>query len=290
MDNPSHWQAREISAALLKSMTELEMAQWRRREGHQILEHRGRYWEEVRRGFYQPIHWLARLTPEEATAPTPWCWGFRAVLAATDRSLPANGAMPTHLLTNLADYHPQNFSSKRKYDLRKCQKLVRFMELMGPALLQAQGYEVLASALLRTGCAQPPGWRAYQQRFQDYFHPQRRLVIAGLIDAKLGGYLEGFAVDGTAYIDEIIIATEALPSQIGTGLVVEFVQACQRAGNIREVVYGLHSREDTALCFFKDRIGFPVTCLPAKVKINFLVRKLIQWRYPHVYYRLTGTQ
>lgn len=282
----SNSQMRDVSEAVLTSMTEEEMANWRCQQGMHVVCHRGRYWEEVRPGFYQPIHWLARLSAEQATRPTPLCWGFRGVLCEDDAAT-ANGTMPVHLLSDVEGYDFQNLPPKRRYDLRKCRKLVKIVEIVEPTLLQEQGYEVLVSALTRTAYSKAPSREDYLANLVNYMNLGRRLVLAGLIGLKLGGYLDGYAVNHTAYIDHVYIATEAMTSQVGIGLVFEFVQACCR-GKISEVVYGQHSREDTALCFFKERIGFPVNYVPTKVKINPIVREFIRRQRPHVYYRLTG--
>ena len=72
----------------------------------------------------------------------------------------------------------------------------------------------------------------------------RLTFLAGLVDGRLAGYLGGWAVDGTAYFQRLHIRTEALSTQVGTALVFAFVEACQRGGDVREVVNGLHSPED----------------------------------------------
>ncbi len=122
----------------------------------------------------------------------------------------------------------------------------------------------------------------------DHVNPYRRLVLAGMVDGRLGAYLSGVACGQTAYIDQVSIATEVLSTSIGTGLVFEFVEACRRGGFIREIVYGLHTPEDSSLCSFKDALGFPVRHVHSKVWMNPLAEKFIQMRYPHRYYRLRG--
>jgi hypothetical protein len=118
--------------------------------------------------------------------------------------------------------------------------------------------------------------------------PGSHLVLAGIIDGRLGGYLTGTRVRGSAYIDNVWIATEALRSAIGTGMVFEFVQACRRGSGVREVVFGLHSIEDPSLVAFKEHLGFSVVQVPAKARINRFVAAVVRrWR-PHEYYRLTG--
>lgn len=280
-------QVRDVSEAVLIPMTEEEMANWCRKHGQHVVCHHGRYWKQIRPGFYQPIHWLARLSVEQATRPVQFCWGFRAALCE-DEAAAANGSMPVHLLSNVEGYDLQSLPSKRRNHLQKCRRLVKIVELTGPALLQEQGYEVVLSKTTRTGYSKAPSKEAYLASLADYVTPGSRLVIAGLIGDKLGGYLDGYAINGTAYIHSSYIATEALATQIGSGLVFEFMQVCRRCGGIYEVVRGQHSPEDPALCVFKEGMGFPVKHIPTKVSMNPIIGKFIRWRRPYVYYRLTG--
>ena len=88
------------------------------------------------------------------------------------------------------------------------------------------------------------------------------LVLVGIIDGELGGYVSGYAVDKTAYIMSVFVKTKVLPTNIITGLVFDFVQVCRRSGKIGEIVYGLHSREAFSLCKYKEGLGFPVKFIP----------------------------
>ncbi len=282
----SDLQTRDVSEAVLTSMTEEEFANWRREQGAHVACHRGRYWEEIRPGFYQPIHWMARLSAEQATRPAPLSWGFRATLCEDEAA--ANGSMPVHLLSDVEDYDLQSLPSTRRRHIRKCHKRVKIVELTSPALLQEQGYEVLLSAVTRTGYGKLPSRKDYLAGLADYITPGRRLVLAGLIGDKLGGYFTGYAVSGTAYMEDTIIATEALSTDMSSGLQFEFVQVCRRSGEIREIVSGQHSPEDSGLCAFKEEMGFPVKHVPTKVRMNPIMGKFIRWCRPHVYYRLTG--
>lgn len=277
----------DVSEAVLNSITEEQMAEWRGRQGTQVLHHRGRYWKQVHPGFYQPIHLIARLSAEQATPPSLLHWGFRSALCEDDTTA-ANGSVAVHLLTDVKAYDLQSLPRHRRTHLRKCHKLVRIVQLIEPTLLQEQGYEVVLSALQRTKHQKPPSRESYLANLAAYTTDTHKLVLAGLIGDKLGGYMEGYAVGETAYIDNIYIATEALPTSIGTGFIFEFVQACHRAGNIREVVYGQHSREDAALCLFKEEMRFLVKHIPSKVQINPLIGEFIRRQRPDAYYRLTG--
>lgn len=283
-------QTRDVSEAVLPAMTEAELANWQRSHGTKVILHRDRYWRETAFGFYEPLHWMARLSAQEATSPTVLCWGFRTTLCEDD-SVAATGSIPLHLLTNVADYDMQSLGSNRRNHLRRCYKRSKIVQLTDLALLQEQGYEVILSSNQRTAYAKLPSKKDYLASLSaDNYNVANQLFLAGIIDGKLGGYISGYAVSGTAYIQDVKIATEAFSSYIGIGLAFEFVQACRRSGNISEVVYGLHSREDSALCAFKEGMGFPAKHIPTKVEMNQMIGKLIRWRYPDKYYRLTGRE
>lgn len=283
----SQMQMCQASEAVLNSMTEEQFAIWKKQERAPVIFYRDRYWEELRKGFYQPIHLLARLSVEQAKRPTQWCWGYRAALCEND-SATVNGSVAVHLLSDIKDYDIQTLFRKRRTHLRKCLKLVNIVQLTGPHILQKQGYEVVRAALQRTKHASPPSRQEYLAGLTAYTTNKHRLVLAGMIDNRLGGYVDGWAIDGTAYINNVYIATKALPTSIGTGLIFEFVQACRRSGTINEVVYGQHSRENPALCQFKEAMSFPVKHIPARVKIAPIIKEYLRWHRPHQYYRLTG--
>lgn len=279
-------QMRDVSEAVLTSMTEEECANWHRKRGTQVVYHRDRYWRKTTFGFYEPIHWMARLSAQQATRPVLLSWGYRTALCEND-SAAATGSLPVQLLTNVQSYDIQSLGSNRRNHLRRCYKRTKIFQLTGPKLLQEQGYEVLLSSSKRTAYEKEFSKEDYLASLSGYTDLKHGLVVAGLNDGKLGGYMTGYAVNGTAYIQEVRIATEAYSSYVGIGLVFEFVQACRR-GNIHEIVYGLHSREDSALCVFKEGMGFPAKHIPTKVEINPIISIFIKRRYPHKYYRLTG--
>jgi hypothetical protein len=282
-------QIRDADESTMPSMTEERMAQWRLQEGARLLRHQGRYWEEPRRGFFQPMNVMARLKNDQATSPSPFYWGYRAALVSEEG---ANGSIPMHVLDDVQNYHMNLLSSNRRYHLRKCLKVVEIVEVTGPSLFEAQGYDVIVSAQTRTGnpYRQLTTRDEYVASLDRWMNCKPQLILAGLIDGKLGGYLVGYAIDGTAYIDVVDIATEALTTNISTGLHYVFVQICQRTPGIREVVHSPHIPEDHALGVFKQGMGFTVKQIPAKIRMNPVMGKLLRWRRPFSYYRLTGDQ
>jgi hypothetical protein len=282
-------QVRDTSAAAFAVLTEKELAERRRAEGVRVVEHAGRYWEQTGApGFFQPVHLLARLAPEEATRPTPFSWGYRAALTPECAGA-ANGTVPIVRLENLKDYDFNNLPSNRRTKIRKCQRVARLVQLTGPELLLEQGYEVVIDALSRTRHKAPPSREDYAAEVKQYFQGGHWLVLAGVIDGKLGGYVDGYAVDGVAYGGKAYYATWALPTNISTSLVFEFTQVCRRLGTVHTLVNGLHARENAQLSHFKDEMGFVVEHIPIKWHMNVLARSFIRWRRPHAYYRLTGT-
>ncbi len=286
----SKLQVRDSSTATFSVLTEQELASHRRDEGVRVIYHGGHYWEQVGvPGFLQPVHLLARLTPEEATRPAPFVWGYRAALTPESAGA-ANGRVPIMRLPDLGNYDWKSLSSSRRNSLRKCQRLVKIVQLTGPALLLEQGYEVVVDALARTRHKTPPSREQYESRARRYFQGDHWCVLAGMIDDRLGGYIDGYVVDGVAYWHSAYYATWALPTNIATGLIFEFAQVCRRLGNVQMLMGGLHSREDPQLSRFKADMGFVLDPIPIKWSMNFLAQAFIRRRRPHTYYRLTGVE
>ncbi|MFN6565348.1 MAG: hypothetical protein RMY28_036875 [Nostoc sp. ChiSLP01] len=283
----SFQQMRDVSEALLTSMTEEEFARWRCKEGANVVFHRGCYWEERRFGFYQPIHLLARLQIQQVTRPLQFCWGFLASLCEDD-AVSANGAIPIHLLSNVEDYNLYSVNKNSRQNIRKNRHLFNIVELTDTQLLQEQGYDVFLSATTRTQWKSSLSREKYMVNLVDYVLPKRRLIIAGISDRKLCGYITGYAINGTAYGEDLYITTEASEYNLNRILVFEFVQVCRRSGGIYEFAIGQHWREKPGIVEFKEGMGFPIVYIPAKVQINPAVEQFIRWKYPHKYYRLTG--
>jgi hypothetical protein len=268
-------------------MTEAELAAMRAREGDAVVLRQGTHWRSSYPGFYQPIHLLTRMRAAEVKQPARLCWGFRVALSEEDAHL-ANASVPVHLLTDAQRYDEARLSRNRRGDLRRCRRRVEFRRLENPALLLEQGHGVFMSSVRRLGHWQPLTEREYRNRVTRRAGHGRRLFIAGLIDGRLRGYLDSYAVDGVLHLDEIFIATDALRTGIGTGLYVETIETGARELAIRDVCNGLHRPEDPNLCRFKEGLGFRVVHVPARAVIPPPIRAYLRARRPATYYRLTG--
>ncbi|MFB2918990.1 hypothetical protein [Aerosakkonema funiforme] len=277
----------DVSRSVIIPMTEAEYAQKLRARGINIVCHQERYWKEIVLGFYEPVHLMARLTSEQATRPALLSWGFRTALDEKDRAT-ANAIMPINLLSELENYDPENLPRKRRADLRKSMKQVRIVELIDGSILQQQGYEVLCSSLQRTKHDKIPTKANYLATIAAESADRHCLTIGGMIGNKLGGYITGWAVDGTAYMVKGYYATEALPTSIVTGLYYGFIQVCKRSGKIHQIANSQHLKELPNLCFYKESMKFLVHFIPTKLSMNPVMKQLIRWRYPNKYYRLSG--
>jgi hypothetical protein len=277
----------DVSQATLPPLTEEEYASWHCAHGFRVISHAGRWWKQTSPGFFQSLHWMARLTAEQATRPTPFCWGFQTTLSQQAAAI-ANASMPLHVLPNLSTYDLDSLNSKRRYNLRKCLRRVHLVRLTGLSLLREQGYEVYVSSTLRTGYGAVKTKEHYILDLERLLIPGKSLILVGFIGDKLGGYVTGHAIDDAAYLDNVVIATEALPTSIGSGLVFEFTQACRSSSQVRELIYGLHTPEREPLLTFKEGMGFVSKHVPALVHILPPIAKFLSWKYPYKYYRLTG--
>jgi hypothetical protein len=270
-------------------MSEAELAASPREPGR-VVQHRGRYWRETYRGLFEPIHPMARLTVEEATRPSRLCWGYHATLVETERAS-ANASKPMHLLADLEAYGPHVLSANRRYHLRRSQRQVEFAQVLDLGPLEDEAYGVFRSAQGRTNNP----FRTVRSRAQfieemTWFTSRpSAIILAGLLDGRLGGWIAGFAVDGTAYVELVDISTDALSSHISTGLHFTFADICRRSGGIREIAHSPHIPEDPALAVFKEGIGFPVVRVPSRFWMAPFAEPIIRRRRPFLHYRLTGS-
>jgi hypothetical protein len=196
--------------------------------------------------------------------------------------------MPVYLMADIAHFSEHAFSRNRRGDLRKCGREVDFQVLQEASLLLEQGHAVFMSAVQRLAYWDPLTEAEYRRRVARRFAHGRRQIVAGTVDGKLAGYLDAFAVDGILYPEQIIVATDALHTGIGTGLYVATIENALRSGEIREICNGLHTPEDPNLCHFKEGLRFHVVRVPVRTVMPAPIAALIRARRPAFHYRLTG--
>ena len=279
----------DVAHLALTAMTEAEMASMRAEAGDTVIFRNGRYWRATFPGFYQPVHLLEGLRPAELRRPTALCWGYRAALDAEAAHL-ANGSIPVFLLTDVQQFAESSLYRNRKGDLRKCRREVEIGWLKDRSILLEQGYSVYLSSMRRLAYRRPCSEKDYQETMRRRALDERRLIVVGLIDGRLGGYMESFAVGSVLYADELIVSTEAMRTGIGTGLYVETIKIGARSPSVRVICVGFETPERPGLSVMKEGLGFRVVHIPARVVIPGPLEAMIKVVRPATHYRLRGVR
>jgi hypothetical protein len=258
------------------------------REGKKVVYARGRYWTEITLGIYEGIHYLSRYSCEQARKPSALCWGYRATLENEDAAR-ANGYLPIHIITDVDSYDVERLPARTRRELRQFERNdVRIVHLDDPEILQEQGYEVMLSWIGRTRHRAAQSRAEYADAAERHVHDSTRVVLAGIRDGRLLGYSVSWVVDGSAYIWDFHVASEALPLHLSTALWFETAQVFRRSGVAREICAGLAMPEREGLTDYKNRLGFELVRLPSIVWLLPVLSTYIRRRYPYKYYRFTG--
>lgn len=278
----------DCSETRLKPLTDDELAEWSRSQGRRVILKFGRYWNETVRGFYQPLHYLAGFTAEKVRKPARLCWGYQATfLCEKDKSF-ANSYMPVNTLPNLSGYDSGRLSANRRYQLRRCRSHIDIVSLNNADALDRDGYRVYSSMWKRTGWGGYKTKDEYRRSLAALNEIKKAVILVGIMDERIEGYVTGYAVGSVACLGNMVIATEALKTHIGIGLTFEFIQACRRSHGVRELVHGLDTPEDPSLTQYKQSMGFKVNPVPSITHMLPFFAVYIRRRQPYKYYRLTG--
>lgn len=269
----------------LTVMTEVEFAAMRKEEGARVVECDGRYWENTFPGFFQPIHLLARFNAGALRRPSLFCWGYRAALAEEDAHV-ANGSIPVHL-TDVHGFSEQSLPDSRKEDLRRCRRQVQFRQEQDPAIFLDQGWEVFRSAQSRVPHGKPMTREQYLIDIKKRVSDPRWIFIIGVVQGKLAGYVENYAVDDTIYGHEMYVATDQMRTGIGTGLDIELIKLAAEFQSIQQICWGYHCPERQGITKYKSTIS-NVVQVASHVSIPSMAESLIKTRRPRTYYHLTG--
>jgi hypothetical protein len=281
---PEHWEE-----ARFPVLGEAEFAAWQEELGHHVIEHRGRHWSEAGRGFFQPVHPLARLRRDEATRPTFRCWGFRARLAAEDEPH-ADASIPVHVLPDPQSYSLQRLSKRRRQSIRASMRDIDVVVLASPDILIDQGYRLAEEAHANNPNAVLPAPGGFRRKVESYFVPGRGLALAALQHDRLLGFSLIHAVDGVAYDHSGSIGRDGLERNVPACLFHVVASIAQQSAGIGELMNGLHSREAESLCAFKQSQGCEVAQLPARAWFAPLVEPVLRRMRPHKHYRLAGLE
>jgi hypothetical protein len=267
-------------------MHEGEAAAWAAERGRKVAHHKSRYWEEVRPGFYQPVHLLGPVDANDVSRPTLACWGYRAVVPP---DAPAEGQLIVYLLEDLPHYDESALTYKRRSRLRRVLRSgVRVVPLDDDTLLRREGHGVCLSAYTRFGFGTTPTPEAYARWLTTMAIGDHSCGVGAVLDDRLVGYILAHVIDGTAHGEDFHVSSEGLRANVSTALLFELLQVLRRSGVVQRVWNGVVSREDEGLDAFKTSMGFAHTAFPTRLHLwpgtGALLRR---WR-PRRYERLTG--
>ena len=274
-------------AARLAMMTEAGVAEWLASDGVRVVEHNGRYWQEVVPGFFQPVHYLARFEAEALGGPRRLCWGRRAVLVDRDAAR-ANAVLPVHVLPDLASYGLQRLDGRRRNAINKALRKVEPVVLATPGLLLAQGSAVIAEAAARNHHNRPVTKAPFDSWARALFKQPGPLVVAMLEADRLLAFSITFAVDGTAYFQQHFVGHAGRSLNLDRLCFHVSALIAKATPEVATLVNGLHTPENAGLADFKQSQGLVVRAYPSLTVINPLATALIRRFRPNQYYRLTG--
>ena len=273
--------------ACLPVLSEAECGQWHEARGHRVVEHRGRLWVGSRRCFFQPVHHLAQLTAPEATRPARCCLGFRARLARQAWEV-ANCSLPAHTLPDPGTYRLDRLRPTPRRQVRQGLRATDIVALETPDLILEQGYPVAAQAHARDSGIELPSRTAFRRNILSFFSPRRGLILAAVRGPRLLGFSLTYAVETAAYHDMVYVTGEGLASKVPVCLFHVFATLVSRQPQLRELMHGVHVRDDPGLCEFKRRIGLAVTPFPARAWFFTGLDSLLRRTEPERYYQVTG--
>lgn len=276
-----------LSDAQIKPLSERAVADLRSQWGDPVRFAHGQYWAMTSPGFYRPTHWLSRMSAEEAIRPSCICWGFHTTLCDSDAAY-ANGTLPLHILSNLHSYDLNSLSPRRRNKLRNCYKKVEFVVLCRPEFLAEDGYKVVLSSQKRTGYVRWDSRDKYQKYVNSFLADSRGVVVGGIVDGTLKALATCFAVGSAAYIDSIDISSDALRTNIGSGLVFVLAQMARRSGQVTELVNSPHTPERPTLTSHKVGMGFDLVRIPSRIWFMPPTEALVRRLKPEAHYRITG--
>ncbi len=279
----------EVSEARVRPLTEELLAAQRSRLGRVVRHRHGRWWQESRRGFWEAVHWLARMSPEQAKRPA-LCWGYRATVDDRASGL-SNASLPIHLLTDVAHYNEALLPERARYDLRKLARIgVRIVRVTDMQIFGDQGYALLAdwSQRIPRRNLVTPSEERFLEEIERRLGDESWLTVAALDGDTLLGYATGWAVDDCGYINENYVGSAGIKLGLSSALNHEIVEAFKRTGGVARIGCGLHDPNEPGSTNFKIRHGFPLVLVPARVWMLKPAEMIFRARRPLAYYRMTG--
>ena len=269
-----------------------KLAEWRISKHKNIIYRHDVFWEEIKKGFFQPLYLLQRLHASQIHFMSAKNWGIRAAVSMQDEHQ-ATGTLTYYTLENFKQIEFVRFSKNRRKNIRKCFREVEIKEIRDEKILFEQGYDIVKSSLERTRHRKHiPEKKEYQKGCASYINPgdNSRMVLGGFRDHQLLGFLELYAVRDTINLVNLLVSTEALKYCVSPGLYFTAYLLGKQTDSIKQFFAGLSNPLDKELCVFKESMGQTLKSIPIICKMAFPTGLLMRVASPYYYHRLRGEE
>lgn len=289
-------QTEEVGLSKVPVVTEAQFSLLRRPDA---VEYKGRFWRpaDASKGLiFIPVNPLAVIKPEEAGFPVAASLGYRATVDGIE----PNAVSYLHIMRDLESFSIDKIPNK--YMRRDLRAVIRDPNVSvfrptpeNPGLLVEQGAQLHASSSAVQEYS--PFGRHTRQAFEagletSGFNSGNLLILAGLVEGNLAGYVTGLAVDNTAIAEMLVVGDSYKSTNVGTRLMYAFIEACQRTEGIDQIYNWRVEPSKPGISQYKERLGFSATEVPATVVLRPGINSLFQFAVrkvrPEVYKRLYG--
>ena len=262
------------------------------------VEYKGRFWRpaDASKGLiYIPVNPLAVIKPEEAGFPVAASLGYRATVDGAE----SNAVSHVHVMRELDSFGIDKIPNKyMRRDLRAVIRDPKVRVYMptpeNPGLLIEQAAQLHASSSAVQEYS--PFGRHTREAFEagldaSGFNSGNLLILAGLVEGKLAGYVTGLAVGDTAIAEMLVVGDSYKSTNVGTRLMYAFIEACQRTEGVDQIYNWRVEPSKPGISQYKERLGFPATAVPATVVLRpglDGVFKAVRKFKPEIYKKLYG--
>jgi hypothetical protein len=258
----------------------------RREEGARISEFDNVAWQEHPLGFFTPAHLLQKL-PFDCQVPKKiYRWGWRHRIDNNTQASPY--FIPVHLVVNPCQYSEASLTKKVRQMLNKARRSTVIQPLEDFDIIEREGYDVYSAAWVRTRQSIPMNKTKYLASMRRLINPSRRLILGAFIESKLAGYISAYAIDGTAYGDEVYVSQLGRKHEVNRLLLYEMTRAIGRVSDIKEFFVGQHWLEKPNITKFKLNMGFTIVQIPIQAHIQRVPQWIGSKFFPQKFYRLIG--
>jgi len=287
-------ESEEVTVSTVPVLTEYRYVQLRRPNAVLFKEH---YWRQAsHRWIDVPVVPLTVIQQCQGSFPRMRSLGYRAIIQGAT----PNAFEHVHVLLDLPNFRIGKLHKDARYHLRKAMRdpalRVTKPSPANPGILIEQAAQLQAHSSAVHEFYYPAGpftREAFEAGLKDSgFYSGELLIFAGLVEGKLAAFISGFAVDDCAIGETLVIGDSYRASDIGSRLVLAFIQACQRTEGVKQIYGSSVVPSKPGLTAYKARMGFPATAIPMTVILrpglerffNSVVRKI----KPELYYKLYG--